>query len=175
MGNERVLGDIGFSIINSKISECRFPVTIAEIFAVDRTPNKKESLNPPTAVKEYVSGEGFFYLGRSYRLKLVDGVKGQPPLRLYQSRFELQQEAQAQGREAFIRWYCDRMRVDFRYTNCCCCRSPRSFSPFGASTRLRLSLGFLRAQGRFIFSLASDDATANHDRVCSGSRVGVFD
>jgi len=39
----------------------------------------------------------------------VDGVKGQPPLRLYQSRFELQQEAQAQGREAFIRWYCDRL------------------------------------------------------------------
>jgi hypothetical protein len=138
-------------------------------------PNKKESLNPPTAVKEYVSGEGFFYLGRSYRLKLVDGVKGQPPLRLYQSRFELQQEAQAQGREAFIRWYCDRMRVDFRYTNCCCCRSPRSFSPFRASARFRLSLGFLRAQGRFIFSLASGDATANHDRVCSCSRVGAFD
>jgi predicted metal-dependent hydrolase len=71
---------------------------------------KKESLNPPTAVKEYVSGEGFFYLGRSYRLKLVDGVNRQPPLRLYQSRFELQREAQARGREEFIRWYCDRLR-----------------------------------------------------------------
>jgi predicted metal-dependent hydrolase len=68
---------------------------------------KKESLNPPTAVKEYVSGEGFYYLGRSYRLKLVDGVNRQPPLRLYQSRFELQREAQARGREEFIRWYCD--------------------------------------------------------------------
>ena len=71
---------------------------------------KKESLNPPTAVKEYVSGEGFYYLGRSYCLKLVDGVKGQPPLRLYQSRFELQRDAQARGREEFIRWYCDRLR-----------------------------------------------------------------
>ena len=71
---------------------------------------KKESLNPPTAVKEYVSGEGFYYLGRSYRLKLVDSVKGQPPLRLYQSRFELQRDAQARGREEFIRWYCDRLR-----------------------------------------------------------------
>jgi len=70
---------------------------------------KKESLNPPTAVKEYVSGEGFYYLGRSYRLKLVDGGKGQPPLRLYQSRFELQRDAQARGREEFIRWYCDRL------------------------------------------------------------------
>jgi predicted metal-dependent hydrolase len=35
---------------------------------------EKESLNPPTAAKEYVSGEGFYYLGRSYRLKLVNGV-----------------------------------------------------------------------------------------------------
>jgi predicted metal-dependent hydrolase len=72
---------------------------------------KKESLNPPTAVKEYVSGEGFYYLGRSYRLKLVDGVNRQPPLRLYQSRFELQRDAQARGREEFIRWYCDRLRL----------------------------------------------------------------
>ena len=71
---------------------------------------KKESLNPPTAVKEYVSGEGFYYLGRSYRLKLVDGVNRQPPLRLYQSRFELQRDAQARGRDEFIRWYCDRLR-----------------------------------------------------------------
>jgi len=72
-------------------------------------PIEKESLNPPTAAKEYVSGEGFYYLGRRYRLKLVDGVKGKPPLRFSQSRFELQREAQTQGREAFIRWYGDRL------------------------------------------------------------------
>jgi predicted metal-dependent hydrolase len=70
---------------------------------------EKESFNPPTPAKEYVSGEGFYYLGRSYSLKLVDGVEGNPPLRLYQSRFELQREAQARGRVAFIRWYGDRL------------------------------------------------------------------
>jgi len=70
---------------------------------------EKESFNPPTPAKEYVSGEGFYYLGRSYSLKLVDGVEGKSPLRLYQSCFELQREARAQGREAFIRWYCDRL------------------------------------------------------------------
>jgi hypothetical protein len=36
---------------------------------------EKESLNPPTPAKEYVSGKGFYYLGRSYSLKLVDGEK----------------------------------------------------------------------------------------------------
>ena len=50
---------------------------------------KKESFNSPTCVKEYVSGEGFYYLGRSYLLKLVDEVKRQPSLKLYQSRFQL--------------------------------------------------------------------------------------
>ncbi|MEH1949285.1 MAG: YgjP-like metallopeptidase domain-containing protein [Nostoc sp.] len=66
---------------------------------------KKESLNPPVSVKEYVSGEGFYYLGRSYRLKVVEQVQQQPSLRLYQSCFELQRPAQAQGRENFIQWY----------------------------------------------------------------------
>ena len=66
---------------------------------------KKESLTPPVSIKEYVSGEGFYYLGRSYRLKLVDGLKEQPQLRLHQSRFQLHREAQAQGREHFIQWY----------------------------------------------------------------------
>jgi predicted metal-dependent hydrolase len=78
---------------------------------------KKESLNPPTAVKEYVSGEGFYYLGRSYRLKLVDGVKRQPPLRLYQSRFELQRTHRHGGEKslfdgiaiAFVLFYIHRL------------------------------------------------------------------
>lgn len=71
---------------------------------------KKELLNYPTSVKEYLSGEGFYYLGRSYRLKLVDGVKEQPGLRLYQSRFELHNEFQAQGRDLFISWYRTRLQ-----------------------------------------------------------------
>lgn len=66
---------------------------------------KKELYNPPVNLKEYVSGEGFYYLGRSYRLKIVDEAQTQPPLRLYQSRFELHSQAQTQGRENFIQWY----------------------------------------------------------------------
>ncbi|TVP60099.1 MAG: M48 family peptidase [Nodularia sp. (in: Bacteria)] len=66
---------------------------------------RKESYSVPEKVKEYVCGEKFYYLGRSYSVKLVDTVKQQPPLRLYQSRFELQRHAQTQGSEYFIHWY----------------------------------------------------------------------
>jgi len=66
---------------------------------------EKEVQARPKSPREYVSGEGFPYLGRSYRLKVVDGADHQPPLRLYRGRFELRRNAVPQGREHFIRWY----------------------------------------------------------------------
>lgn len=44
---------------------------------------EKEALSPSPPAKEMVSGEGFYYLGRSYRLKLVDDSATEAPLRLY--------------------------------------------------------------------------------------------
>src|SRR5262245_10937423 len=45
----------------------------------------RASLQPTVAVKEFVSGEGFPYLGRSYRLLLVN--EQDVPLRLEAGRF----------------------------------------------------------------------------------------
>jgi predicted metal-dependent hydrolase len=64
---------------------------------------KKESYRAPTGTKTYLPGEGFYYLGRSYRLRLVDTAK--TPLQLYQSRFELVRSQQHRGQEHFIQWY----------------------------------------------------------------------
>jgi len=64
----------------------------------------KETLQRAVPVKEFVSGEGFYYLGRSYRLLLV-AKEQNVPLKLEQGRFKLARPEAERGREHFIRWY----------------------------------------------------------------------
>jgi predicted metal-dependent hydrolase len=69
---------------------------------------EKETKQQPTSGKEFVSGEGFPYLGRSYRLLQVEDQE--VPLRLANGRFRLRADHVAQGRETFIGWYSERAR-----------------------------------------------------------------
>lgn len=69
---------------------------------------EKERLQRSVPVKEFVSGEGFLYLGRSHRLKLVDDQE--VPLKLAQGRFALRCDAVDEGRGHFVRWYAERAR-----------------------------------------------------------------
>lgn len=64
---------------------------------------EKEALLHAVAAKEYVSGESFLYLGRSYRLLLVSSQD--TPLRLDAGRFRLLRSEARQGRSHFIKWY----------------------------------------------------------------------
>lgn len=56
--------------------------------------------------REYVSGEGFHYLGRSHRLLLVEGQEA--PLLLKNGRFSMKRDLVEQGRELFHHWYIER-------------------------------------------------------------------
>jgi predicted metal-dependent hydrolase len=67
---------------------------------------EKDALVPPAAKKKFVSGEGFPYLGRSYRLLLVD--EQDMPVKLEQGRFKMLRDATARGRDHMIRWYSER-------------------------------------------------------------------
>lgn len=73
---------------------------------------KKKALNQEKPKREFVNGQGFLYLGKSYRLKLIDNteVKSEKPenrkaLRLWQGYFELLESEKSKGREHFVSWY----------------------------------------------------------------------
>lgn len=75
-------------------------------FWIYRKLTEKAELRRPVPGKEFVDGEGFLYLGRSYRLKLVDDQDA--PLKLINGRFRLRRDALPEARSTFIRWYSDR-------------------------------------------------------------------
>jgi predicted metal-dependent hydrolase len=56
-----------------------------------------------TRPREYVTGEGFPYLGRSYRLLLVDD--GSAPVRLWRGRLELRRDRTDDAAAHLVRWY----------------------------------------------------------------------
>lgn len=64
---------------------------------------EKARLQQRAPVKEFVEGEGFLYLGKSYRLRLVDGQL--VDLSLKNGRFCLRKQSSHRGREVFISWY----------------------------------------------------------------------
>ena len=73
---------------------------------------QKKALNREKPKREFVNGQGFLYLGKSYRLKLINyaGIKTgrsskAAPLRLWHGYFELVETEKANARNHFISWY----------------------------------------------------------------------
>jgi predicted metal-dependent hydrolase len=64
---------------------------------------EKEALVRPASTKQYVNGEGFPYLGRSFRLLLVDDQA--VPVKLDAGRFKMRRSAAVDGRGHMVHWY----------------------------------------------------------------------
>jgi predicted metal-dependent hydrolase len=72
----------------------------------------KSDTNKEKVRRDFVSGQGFLYLGKSYRLRLVNNETGVveqkgvlTPLRLHNGFFELFEREKEKARDHFIKWY----------------------------------------------------------------------
>ena len=63
---------------------------------------EKDALTGPPVVKQFVEGEGFAYLGRSYRLTLTPYAEA---VRLERGRFHLPDSSAHEGATAMRHWY----------------------------------------------------------------------
>ena len=107
------------TVVRSGALELSAPPHVAEVrlrtFARDKRfwvytkLAEKERLRRQVPAKEFVDGEGFLYLGRSHRLKLVD--EQNVPLALVNGRFSLRRDALEKAREHLVRWYVGRAQI----------------------------------------------------------------
>lgn len=125
-----VIVDRGGELVIAAPEDC--PLEIIERIARQKSEwlynklEEKELLFQPGIAKEYVSGEGFFYLGRSYRLRVVNSIKpakatvtslahrtfaaqteiaSEPDLVLRRGWFRLSRLALTKAENVFIEWY----------------------------------------------------------------------
>lgn len=70
---------------------------------------RRDALNHVVPGKVFVDGEGFSYLGRNYRLRLVP--EADAAVKLQGGRFVMPKALARDGREHLIRWYCERARA----------------------------------------------------------------
>ena len=66
---------------------------------------EKDGLTGPPVVKQFVEGEGFAYLGRSYRLTLTTDAGAKEGVRLERGRFHLPAKEVDRGVAAMRHWY----------------------------------------------------------------------
>ena len=69
---------------------------------------RQDALPRQAPTKAFVDGEGFAYLGRNYRLRLVP--EADAAVKLVGGRFVMPKALARDGRQHLIRWYCDRAK-----------------------------------------------------------------
>lgn len=72
---------------------------------------EKARLQKRAPVKEFVDGEGFLYLGKSYRLRLID--RQLVDLQLKNGRFYMRRTSVYRARDIFVSWYIRRAQQWF--------------------------------------------------------------
>lgn len=105
-------GQIVISVPADLSQEKVFKICKEKQVWIYQTLNKKQQSLHIAEPKEFVSGEGFFYLGRKYRLKLAyNNTCKKEALQFRNGRFFLCHDKIEQGRELFVKWYSHRAKL----------------------------------------------------------------
>lgn len=75
------------------------------------TLDRKRRTAPAPPPKDYVSGEGFYYLGRKYRLNVLADAPAADALHFHNGEFRLPKAQTPQGRACFIHWYTEQAQT----------------------------------------------------------------
>lgn len=79
---------------------------------------RKETLTRPLPRKVFTDGEGFLYLGRSYRLRLVPDESANASVALKLGRLVMPRGLARDGRPHLLRWYMERAQPWLRRRVC---------------------------------------------------------
>ncbi len=100
--------------VNCEIDLMRSVVQSRKQWIYTHLLSKEKTLAITPPLKEYVSGEGFFYLGRSYRLQIVqpDPNRARTPILQFSGgEFLLRADESFNGRRHFEAWYTKQCRT----------------------------------------------------------------
>ena len=108
-----LLVDRGGQLVVSAPSHCPSEMLLSIIqskkqWIYTKLIDKEKRLIKKPRMKEYVSGEGFYYLGKSYRLRIIEPDPSKmrtAPFTFFRDEFCLRSDERYNGRKYFVEWY----------------------------------------------------------------------
>lgn len=100
-------GSVSARVPESLSEDALFQVLKSKEYQIHRNLAEWEQLNERRIEREYVNGQSFLYLGRNYRLSIVDQTEYKLVLR--NGRFLLARNRQTRAKELFVEFYKDKL------------------------------------------------------------------
>lgn len=82
-------------------------ILVAKEYQIFKNLAEWTQLNENAVEREYVNGQSFLYLGRNYRLKIVEESTGS--VRFFRNTFHLGKKDQSKAKELFIQFYKEKL------------------------------------------------------------------
>lgn len=100
-------GSVSARVPDNKTDEEIEQVLKSKEYQIHKNLAEWSQLNEKRTIREYVNGQSFLYLGRNYRLTIVD--EDENKLILKNGRFLLPKKAQVKAKELFVEFYKEKL------------------------------------------------------------------